>query len=165
MVVTDTTWRLTTDGPIIANNEFDGEEYDASKELGKWSEAGYDDSAWMNARSVGAPEGALHAQRNPNIRVMEEIDPVAISQLNDSTYILDMGQNMVGWLNVTLKGEKGEPVRLRFAETLKPDGQSLYGQSEGSESDPTSIFRPETTSSRGSLASLTTASASSRSRA
>ena len=36
-----------------------------------------------------------------------------------------MGQNMVGWLNVTLKGEKGEPVRLRFAETLKPDG-SLY---------------------------------------
>ena len=125
VVVTDTTWRLTTDGPIIANNEFDGEEYDASKELGKWSEAGYDDSAWMNARSVGAPEGALHAQRNPNIRVMEEIDPVAISQLNDSTYILDMGQNMVGWLNVTLKGEKGEPVRLRFAETLKPDG-SLY---------------------------------------
>ncbi|MFR3487892.1 MAG: glycoside hydrolase family 78 protein [Alistipes ihumii] len=125
VVVTDTTWRLTTDGPIIANNEFDGEEYDASKELGKWSEAGYDDSAWMNACSVGAPEGALHAQRNPNIRVMEEIDPVAISQLNDSTYILDMGQNMVGWLNVTLKGEKGEPVRLRFAETLKPDG-SLY---------------------------------------
>lgn len=125
VVVTDTTWRLTTDGPIVANNEFDGEEYDASKELGKWSEAGYDDSAWMNARSVGAPEGALHAQRNPNIRVMEEIDPVAISQLNDSTYILDMGQNMVGWLNVTLKGEKGEPVRLRFAETLKPDG-SLY---------------------------------------
>ena len=125
VVVTDTTWRLTTDGPIIANNEFDGEEYDASKELGKWSEAGYDDSAWMNARSVGAPEGTLHAQRNPNIRVMEEIDPVAISQLNDSTYILDMGQNMVGWLNVTLKGEKGEPVRLRFAETLKPDG-SLY---------------------------------------
>ena len=72
MVVTDTTWRLTTDGPIVANNEFDGEEYDASKELGKWSEAGYDDSAWMNARSVGAPEGALHAQRNPNIRVMED---------------------------------------------------------------------------------------------
>ena len=125
VVVTDTTWRLTTDGPIVANNEFDGEEYDASKELGKWSEAGYDDSAWMNARSVGAPEGALHAQRNPNIRVMEEIDPVAIGRLNDSTYILDMGQNMVGWLNVTLKGEKGEPVRLRFAETLKPDG-SLY---------------------------------------
>ena len=74
VVVTDTTWRLTTDGPIIANNEFDGEEYDASKELGKWSEAGYDDSAWMNACSVGAPEGALHAQRNPNIRVMEEIE-------------------------------------------------------------------------------------------
>lgn len=33
-VDTNTDWKLTADGPILSNNEFDGEEYDARKELG-----------------------------------------------------------------------------------------------------------------------------------
>ena len=86
------------------------------------------DAAWMNARSVGAPEGALHAQRNPNIRVMEEIDPVAISQLNDSTWIVDMGQNMVGWLHVDARGRgRTEPVRSALRrDAAGPTGASMW---------------------------------------
>ncbi|MEB3372755.1 alpha-L-rhamnosidase N-terminal domain-containing protein [Bacteroides sp. CR5/BHMF/2] len=34
---------MTTDGPIRSNNEYDGEEYDARKELGNWTQTGYDD--------------------------------------------------------------------------------------------------------------------------
>lgn len=30
-IATDTNWKLTADGPIRSNNEFDGEEYDARK--------------------------------------------------------------------------------------------------------------------------------------
>ena len=40
-VVSDESWKLTTDGPILANGEYDGEEYDARKELTGWSKAGY----------------------------------------------------------------------------------------------------------------------------
>jgi alpha-L-rhamnosidase len=40
-IVSDESWSMTTDGPIVANNEYDGEEYDARLELGDWSEAGY----------------------------------------------------------------------------------------------------------------------------
>ena len=36
-----------------------------------------------------------------------------------------MGQNMVGWLSVNLKGKKGKPVSMKFAELLQKDG-SLY---------------------------------------
>src|ERR1041385_2453206 len=36
-----------------------------------------------------------------------------------------MGQNMVGWCQLKVKGERGISVRLRFAETLKPNG-TLY---------------------------------------
>jgi alpha-L-rhamnosidase len=32
-------WKLTADGPIRTNNEYDGEEYDARKELGAWTYA------------------------------------------------------------------------------------------------------------------------------
>ena len=125
IITSDDSWKLTTNGPIIANNEFDGEEYDARLEMKGWNKNGFDDKEWMQAKIVGAPQGVLTAQTNPNIKTMETITPVAINRLNDSTLILDMGQNMVGWLAVSLKGTKDKPIRMRFAETLQPDG-SLY---------------------------------------
>ncbi|MDD3108062.1 MAG: family 78 glycoside hydrolase catalytic domain, partial [Alistipes sp.] len=125
VIVSDESWKLTANGPIVANNEFDGEEYDANKEMKDWSKRGFDDQAWMNAQIVGAPAGKLSAQLNPNIATMEQLTPKSIKQLNDSTYVLDMGQNMVGWLAVTLKGQKDRPIRMRFSETLK-DNDSLY---------------------------------------
>lgn len=125
IITSDNSWKLTTNGPIIANNEFDGEEYDARLEMKGWNKNGFDDKEWIEAKIVGAPQGTLTAQTNPNIKTMETITPVAINKLNDSTLILDMGQNMVGWLAVSLKGVKDKPIRLRFAETLQPDG-SLY---------------------------------------
>ena len=113
IITSDNSWKLTTNGPIIANNEFDGEEYDAHLEMKGWNKNGFDDKEWIEAKIVGAPQGTLTAQTNPNIKTMETITPVAINKLNDSTLILDMGQNMVGWLSVSLKGVKDKPIRLR----------------------------------------------------
>ena len=49
-IATNTSWKLTTEGPIRSNNEYDGEEYDARKELGAWTQTGYDDKNWMPAQ-------------------------------------------------------------------------------------------------------------------
>ena len=123
-IATDTNWKLTADGPIRSNNEFDGEEYDARKELGSWSETGYDDSSWLQAERVSIPSGYLRGQTIPGIKVVEKINPRTIRK-SANGYILDMGQNMVGWLRIRVKGNAGDSVRLRFAETLQPDGE-LY---------------------------------------
>ncbi len=40
-VVSDESWKLTTDGPIRANNEYDGETYDARKEMDGWCQPGF----------------------------------------------------------------------------------------------------------------------------
>lgn len=124
-VVSDDTWKVTANGPIISNNEFDGEEYDARLEMSGWASNGYDDSKWTKAELVEAPGGRIIAQTNPNIRVMKEIKPVKITPTSRGTYILDMGQNMVGWLDVSLKGKKDKPVKMVFAELLKGT-DSLY---------------------------------------
>ncbi len=125
-IASDESWKVTSNGPIIANNEFDGEEYDARKELPGWNETNYDDSAWKTVDLMTAPEGVMNAQPNPNITVMDELKPISISEIADGKYILDMGQNMVGWITLDgLLGKKEQPITLRFAETLKPDG-TLY---------------------------------------
>ena len=125
-IVSDDSWMVTNNGPIIANNEFDGEEYDARKELGQWTKAGYDASQWKKANLMEEPGGKLIAQPSENIKVMEEIKPVSIQPVADGKYIIDMGQNMVGWLQVNLKGKKEQPITMRFAELLKEGDTELY---------------------------------------
>jgi alpha-L-rhamnosidase len=125
-IVSDDTWMATNDGPILTNNEFDGEEYDARKELGKWTIAGYNASLWKKADLMEEPGGELLAQTSENLNVMEEIKPVAIKLIADGKYILDMGQNMVGWLHINLKGKKDNPITMRFAELLKDNGEEIY---------------------------------------
>ncbi|MDR0697892.1 MAG: glycoside hydrolase family 78 protein [Tannerella sp.] len=125
-VTSDESWTATNRGPILENNEFDGEKYDARLELGKWTEAGYDASNWKRAERMEAPKGKLTSQLSPSLKVMEEVKPVSVKAVDGGRYIVDMGQNMVGWLQVCLKGKKDTPVTMRFAEVLKPNGTELY---------------------------------------
>lgn len=124
-VVSDTSWKINADGPIRSNNEYDGEEYDARKELIGWNEPGYDDSEWDFAERVALPYGTLRAQMMEGMKVVDTIEPVTMTELSPDKYILDMGQNMVGWIRFKVQGNVGDTVQLRFAETLKEDG-NLY---------------------------------------
>ncbi len=124
-VVSDESWKLTTNGPIIANNDFDGEEYDARKELGSWDKPAYDDSSWQSVQVVATPGGIISAQMQEPIRVTGTLKPVSVKEIQPGVFIYDMGQNMVGWCRLHVSGSAGTQVTLRHAETLKPDG-SLY---------------------------------------
>jgi alpha-L-rhamnosidase len=123
IIGSDATWKVTADGPIRTNNEYDGEEYDATKELTGWSKIGFNDGTWLKAELVKSPGGKLTAQLNQNMKVMERLKPVSIKQLSPTKYILDMGQNMAGWIKMTVNGKRGEKVTLRFAESLQPNGE------------------------------------------
>lgn len=125
LICSDNTWKLSVDGPVQANNEFDGEIYDANKEMPGWNKAGFDETMWMRVELMERPTGKLSAQMNPNIQVMDTIHPITINELEKGVYVLDMGQNMVGWLQMKAKGQKDDKISLRFAELLKDDG-TLY---------------------------------------
>ncbi|MCX6631083.1 MAG: alpha-L-rhamnosidase N-terminal domain-containing protein [Candidatus Solibacter sp.] len=49
-VASDESWKLTVNGPIRANNEYDGEEYDARMELTGWNRTGFDDCGKQRAQ-------------------------------------------------------------------------------------------------------------------
>ena len=124
-VVSDETWKLTTESPIRANNEYDGEEYDARRELPGWATTGFDDGSWQSAQKVEGPAGAMMSQSIEPIRVMETLKPRAITEPQPGVFIFDMGQNMVGWCRLSVRGPAGTTVSLRHAETLRDDG-TLY---------------------------------------
>ena len=119
-LVTDEKWRVTTDGPIRANNEYDGEEYDARLQLGPWTMPGYDDTRWMQAERSAIPTGTLRGQMTPNMCVQRYHKPRHINR-----HIIDFGVNMAGRVSFIPKGKAGDTIRIRYAEKLNPDG-TLY---------------------------------------
>ncbi|MGC4102889.1 alpha-L-rhamnosidase [Ferruginibacter sp.] len=124
IIASDESWKLNVDGPIRTNNEYDGEEYDATKELGNWINAGFYDKKWMQPEIVQAPAGKMIAQFSEPMKVKQLIKPLSIKNMGDGKYILDMGQNFAGWLKLQdLRGKKGAKITLRFAESLKTNGE------------------------------------------
>ncbi len=124
-IISDTTWKITTDGPIRANNEYDGEVYDARKEMPGWDKAGFNDSHWMNAEKVADPSEKLSAQVMEPIKIMQTLKPKSVKEISHGVYVYDMGQNMVGWASLKVHAKRGTKIKMQFAETLKPDGD-LY---------------------------------------
>ena len=125
IISSDESWRLTTAGPIQANNEFDGEEYDARREMPGWNRAGFDDARWQPVQLVAAPAGKMVAPMINPIRVTQKLKPVKMTEPKPGVYIFDLGQNMVGWCRLKIRGAAGDTVKLRHAEILQPDG-TLY---------------------------------------
>jgi alpha-L-rhamnosidase len=120
-VASDGSWRASK-GPIVSDSVYDGEVYDARREVSGWDRPEFDDSTWSAARSVEGSKGTLSAQMMPPIRVIDSMLPVSLSNPKPGVYVFDMGQNMSGWVQLRVRGPEGAQVTLRFSELVYPDG-------------------------------------------
>ncbi|SDM17572.1 alpha-L-rhamnosidase [Catalinimonas alkaloidigena] len=123
IIGTDGTWKGTADGPIRLNSIYNGETYDARREISGWSTPGFDDAAWQAVRESGASTTGLIGMQTVPVRKIEERKPVKIWRTPQGTLVADMGQNMVGWMRLTVRGTAGDTVTLRHAEVLDKTGE------------------------------------------
>lgn len=124
VVTTDGSWK-TASSPIVESQIYSGEFYDARLEKTGWTKADFDDSGWSPAIVAAKPALVVSAQPDSPVRVVASIEPKTLKPSANGAYIFDMGQNMVGWATLRVKGTAGTEVRMRFAEILNPDG-SIY---------------------------------------
>ena len=125
-VASNKEWKVLNDGPIIEQHIFNGEKYDARKEIPGWDKPGFDESDWFTANDQlnTLSTVSIKAQLNP-ITISEEITPVAIFNPSPGVYVYDMGKNISGWAELTVKGEAGIKVQMHFAERIYPDSKKL----------------------------------------
>jgi alpha-L-rhamnosidase len=116
VIATDGTWKSST-GPIRQSDIYNGEIYDAGMELEGWSSPDFDDENWIAVKAMDAPGAALITPEGPPVRVVEELEPVSIEK-TDGGWLVDMGQNMVGWIRIAAHGHRGDTLTLRHAEVL-----------------------------------------------
>ncbi|AHG01378.1 hypothetical protein HALLA_03050 (plasmid) [Halostagnicola larsenii XH-48] len=120
-LATNGNWRAT-ESPLVENDIYDGEHYDARRERDGWSASGVDDSDWDGATVVDAPGGTLRPERIEPMGVVETFDVEAVHE-NPNGPILDFGQNFAGWLELEIEDpDRGDEITLSHAETLTDDG-------------------------------------------
>ena len=110
-VVSDHSWQWTL-SPITFNSIYGGEDYDARLE-GK--------EEWHSVAIQEAPRGTLRKQIAEPVKIMERFG-VRDTIRKDSVLVLDMGQNLSGFPEITVCGKAGQQLRLIPGETLTKDG-------------------------------------------
>ncbi len=113
VVASDGQWEGTFDGPIVSSSLYDGEDYDARRELAHWQPV-----------ATRAELGTARMEPKPfaPVRAAQTLPTRAITEPQPGHFIFDLGQNMVGWARLRVPVENGQTITLRFAEMLKADG-------------------------------------------
>lgn len=120
-IITDESWKYL-DGPITFSCIYDGEIYDARLEQPGWSEAGFDETNWHPVSVFNQVDAELTSERMPPIKVIQTIQPEEIHVDSANVRVFDMKQNFAGWVRIKVRGEKGQKIKIRFAEDILPNG-------------------------------------------
>ena len=139
VLITDKSWKWSR-GPIVRADIFEGEDYDARKEMPNWNDIHsqpsianlwglfantqkFDDSAW---KSVAVEElgekPLLQPRRNPPVVKKAVLHPISVKKIASGTFIFDLGQNMIGWPKIKIPATPGRKIKVRYAEMLNKDG-------------------------------------------
>lgn len=115
---------ITTDGQwqaqgseVLSNDLYDGQAIDGRLQGPSWAtpEA---DGDWLPVDTSDLPTEPV-APVGPPIRRQETLAPVRIWTSPSGATLVDFGQNIVGWVRVTVRGERGREIVLRHAEVLE----------------------------------------------
>ncbi len=121
VVLTDDSWKSSM-GPIRKSVIYDGETYDARLEMPGWSKSGFNDRDWKGTEVVRNDKNLIVYPASDPIRKLEEITPIEIMVTPEGDTVVDMGQNMVGWIRLKVDCPKGTAITLRHAEVLDKEG-------------------------------------------
>lgn len=137
-IVSNPSWKYAL-SPITFNSIYGGESYDARLVQAGFDHPGFDDSSWRNAvEDTDGSIGELVPQTAQPVKIMERFgikswqylpaDSVASASaktkrtVSPHTFIADMGQNLAGFPEITVKGRRGQKITMLVSENLNKQG-------------------------------------------
>ena len=121
VVVTDESW---ASGPseTLEDDLYDGQTIDARLRDDAWLRPGPAPEGWVGVEVLQYDLTRLAPYVGPPVVRQESRRPVEIWASPSGRTLVDFGQNLVGWLRFTVRGEAGREITLRHAEVLE-DGE------------------------------------------
>ncbi|KKI89470.1 alfa-L-rhamnosidase RamA [Bacillus sp. SA1-12] len=113
VINSDESWKARK-SHILFSGIYDGEIYDAA----------LPDRNYYDAMEIDLGYDRLIARLSLPVLVKEEIKPIELIITPAGETVLDMGQNMVGWVQFTASAPSGTEIVLQYAELLQ--GGNFY---------------------------------------
>jgi alpha-L-rhamnosidase len=113
VVATDPSWKAKP-APVLKSDIYDGETYDS-----RIAEPVQSLSETFAVEPIEIDTKKLEARRSLPVCINEELKPVAVIHTPAGETVLDMGQNMVGWIRFRTNAPEGTKIHLQFGEVLQ----------------------------------------------
>lgn len=112
-------------GGLLASDMQMGDIYDARKEPSGWKLPEYDSCEWKEVHVVEDLSAEKIASRSVPVREMERFTPKILKDAKGQI-VLDMGQNIAGYVRMRLRGCKaGQKIVLTHGEDMKDGSFSI----------------------------------------
>lgn len=108
VVTTDTSWKARK-SPIVSSGIYPGEVFDTT----------VDTSELFDTEVMDLDKDKLHPRLSPRITVHEKLKPIEVIHTPAGETVLDMGQNMVGWLQFHTRAAAGCKLYFQMGEILQ----------------------------------------------
>lgn len=118
IIGSDDSWKAT-EGPTTFSNIYDGETYDTNREIAGWSQGGFDDKEWDGVHLAEIGLERLSERLSLPVLIKEERKPIELIHTPADEWVLDLGQNMTGWVRFRTKAAKGTELVLEYSEILQ----------------------------------------------
>lgn len=126
-ICSDSSWTWKT-SPLLFNDMYGGEDYDARLEEPGWNLPGCKNSGWKPVVVQQKPAGRLVPQIGTPVQCMQTLPAQHVNAV-DSCYVYDMAQNLAGFPQITVSGKAGSKIRLTPSENLRKNGSANQSQS------------------------------------
>ena len=110
LVLTDSSFEVFTTS-VISSEIYNGETVDLTAEKKR-----------LGTAVEATVKSALIPQDGEWIKEIDRLNPVDIIKTPKGEYVIDFGQNMIGYVEVTVKGNRGDRIVLHHAEVLDKNG-------------------------------------------
>lgn len=108
---TDESWKAAK-GPVLFSEVYDGETYDSNCTLEETSAVACCD----------LPKSMLIPQEGEVVREIQSLAPIAFFVTPEKDQVIDFGQNLTGYVQFGVQGEKGHICEVEHAEVLDKNG-------------------------------------------
>lgn len=108
LIISDETWKARK-SKIIESSIYDGEIYDAT----------FNDFTVYDAAEIDLGFDRLKARLSLPVKIKERLKPIEVIKTPLGETVLDLGQNMVGWVEFKTVAPKGNETTLQYGEILQ----------------------------------------------
>lgn len=130
IAATDENWKYKkadeyNSNKIIGYDTYFAENIDAQLMEHGWADLDYNDNHWKQCAINSYDDHALILQETEPLEITE-CTPTMTRLFSDNNFLFDCGEEITGGVKISVSGDKGDKIKLLFAEELDENGHANY---------------------------------------